>query len=59
MDLLAKENWPRLLLESEEDGIALEKALKAEGVSGKIFLTQNRKFPGLAVKKKFCRAKFL
>ena len=48
----------KVITQSEEDGIALEKALKAEGVSGKIFLTQNRKFPVWPLKK-FCRAKFL
>ena len=58
MDLLAKENWPRLLLNPKKTESRWKKALKAEGVSGKNILNAKSEISGLAVKN-FCRAKFL
>ena len=41
----------KVITQSEEDGIALEKALKAEGVSGENILNAKSEISGLAVKK--------
>ena len=50
MDLSAKENWPRLL-PNPRNRIALEKALKTEGISEDDILNAKSEISGLAVKK--------
>ena len=50
---IGQEKLAKVITQSEETGIALEKALKRKVFSKVISLMQNRKFPVLAVKKGF------
>ena len=58
MDLLAKENWPRLLLNPKRPEYLWKKSLRRKGVSEDDILNAKSEISGLAVRK-FCRAKFL
>ena len=49
--LIGQGKLAKVITQSEETGIALEKALKAEGISGDDILNAKSKISGLAIKK--------
>src|SRR3989344_247177 len=51
--LIGQGKLAKVIIQSEETGITLEKALKAEGISGDDILNAKSKISGLAIKKVF------